>query len=177
MCWLVVWRWFCFLFCPWKMFNETSAEGFDPSDGAGLAKRMYNRSFASVDGLPFKVNGNGDRDAFYTVFGVARDFTGDLEVCNHLSAMHDLSQRIYNNNRLIIVGANDVRCVWPGVERFLLRKKMDQKRQHSAEWALLWIYWRKHQLPSFRLIDWSIDWLIYSIARKIQKPLENSKVW
>ena len=41
--------------------------------------------------------------------------------------------------------------------------------------AQKWRLSKKQQTNS--LIDWLIDWLIDSIAHKIQKPLENCKVW
>ncbi|XP_055351377.1 atrial natriuretic peptide receptor 1-like [Paramacrobiotus metropolitanus] len=60
-----------------EIINENSVNGnlTELPNGSAFSRLMYNRSFDAVSGLPFKMDGNGDRDAVYTVLAVTTNGT------------------------------------------------------------------------------------------------------
>ena len=53
-----------------QVVNESLTKFGRLPNGRYFSHEMYNRSFDSVSGQPFRIDENGDRDALYTVLGV-----------------------------------------------------------------------------------------------------------
>lgn len=61
------------------MANESLFTDADLSNGSDFAYRMRNHTFSSAVQDPFTVNGNGDREAVFTVLAYSAA-TGSMEV-------------------------------------------------------------------------------------------------